>query len=165
MSKLFTFLFALLLLSACGSNDAANNVVVDKTTPSSQPSNSAAQGEVLYPSITLEEMQNLWNSTTSIDYLFYELPISMNMTETPAIQSTLRQISDQPAKINKACKAMGRVFFQDNGNSLAEADFYFTPKCTYFIFIEDQKPVKSNQMTAEGIQFFKNILANSAQQK
>ncbi len=158
----FTYsLLFLLCLTACGSNDAANQ----NTTPPKTATTAAPAAEILYPSISIEEMQNMWNNTTSIDYLFYELPMSMNMVERPAIESTLRQISDKPAKISPSCKAMGRVFFQNNGEALAEADFYFTPKCTYFIFMENQKPVKSNQMTTEGIEFFRNIINSSTQQK
>ncbi len=164
MLKFIYSLFFVLCLTACGSNDAANQ---ETNNPPSTPEQTVPgpAGDALYPSITMEEMQNMWNNTTSIDYLFYELPISMNMVERPAIESTLRQISDKPARIDPSCKAMGRVFFQNKGEAVAEADFYFTPKCTYFIFMENQKPVKSNQMTAEGVKFFQNIINSSTQQK
>ena len=159
----FSFaLYLLLTLLACGTETAQNNAAQSPPTADPQAT-PPSTGEALYPSISVEEMQTLWNTTTSIDYLFYELPISMNMTEKTAIQSTLKQISDRPALVKKECKAMGRVFFQNNGNPIAEADFYFAPGCTYFIFMENQKPVKSNQMTPEGIQFFQNLLVTAKQ--
>lgn len=158
MLRILSFFLLLFVAAACNSNTDKETETADKTPKEVE---NTSPGEILYPSITLEEMQDLWANTTAVDYLFYELPISMNMVERPAIESTLRQISDKAAYIKKDCKAMGRVFFQNKGASLAEADFYFTPQCTYFVFIEDQKPVKSNQMTSEGVKFFQNLLATA----
>ena len=158
MHRIFTAFLMLILLSACGGTSSNSNDAPLSANPAP-----AAAGVSPYPSISVELMQSLWNNTTTVDYLFYELPISMNMVEKSAIQNTLRQISDQPAQVQEKCKPMGRVFFQNNGATLAEADFYFMSDCTYFIFMENQKPVHSNQMTREGITFFQNLL-NSASQ-
>lgn len=156
MVKNITLILCLFLFAACNSNEGNSSQSPDTTAaPTAE--------EALYPSISVDEMKNLWNNTTSIDYLFYELPISMNMVEKAAIQSTLKQISNVAPPIKKDCKAMGRVFFQSNGESLAEADFFFAPGCTYFVFMENQKPVKANLMTPEGIKFFQNLLASAAQ--
>lgn len=154
----FSVLFlCLFLFMACNSNEGSATQSTSSNTP---PPTSE---EALYPSITIEEMKNLWDNTTSIDYLFYDLPISMNMVERSAIESTLKQISNIAPPINKDCKAMGRVFFLSNGDALAEADFFFAKGCTYFVFMENQKPVKANQMTPAGAQFFQNLLSSASQ--
>ncbi len=124
----------------------------------------AAQADVnpiSYPSITEEEMGELIQRTSLVDYVFYDLPISMNLDNPGAINSALRQISNQPAQIFPQCKPMGRVIFQDNGDIFKEADFYFSKPCFGFIFIEDNKKVSSNMMTEEGAEFFKGLLKNA----
>ncbi len=164
--RFFTFCCLLVVLTACSSESDSTNKTPPAPAaapPSSAISSTAPTGSPRYPGISTEEMQNLWDKTTAIDYIFYKLPISMSMTEKPAIQNILRQIANQPGLIDDSCKAMGRVFFQENGNPLAEADFFFSPGCTYFVFHEDQKPVKANQMTPEGITFFQQLLDNASQ--
>ena len=114
------------LLSSCGSKNNSSN-------PTAPVSNTSApvpeQSYESYPSISMAEMEELAKRTSNIDYIFYELPVSMNIDNAPAINSALRQISDQPAKIMKGCKPMGRVIFQDNGDIFKEADFYFQAPC------------------------------------
>ena len=85
----------------------------------------------------------------------------MNLDNPGAINSALRQISNQPAKIYPQCKPMGRVIFQDDGDIFKEADFYFEKPCFGFVFIEDNKKTKSNMMTEEGSTFFGGLLKNA----
>ncbi len=153
--------FGLLLLGLWACNDTPS-----KSTPPANVSAPAptAAGTAKYPPITEAEMKNMWDNTTAVDYLFYDLPISMSMTEKSAIQNVLRQFDPRPGLIVDACKPMGRVFFQANGENLAEADFFFSGQCKYFIFYENQKPVKANQMTAEGATFFQRLLDSAKNQ-
>ena len=152
-----------LLFCGCNQNNANKTEAAPATSKSTTP---ADLGEFKsYPSISLEEMQELVSKTTLVDYVFYELPMSLNLDNPGAIGQALRQISDQPAKIYAQCKAMGRVIFQSNGDILKEADFYFGEPCFGFVFIEGTKPTKSNMMTKEGADFFANILKQGQVQR
>jgi len=153
MNKIFLVLISLSVWS-CQSPDST------QTTPPAE-STAPVMKAVSYPSITEIEMKELVERTSLIDYVFYDLPISMNLDNPGAINSALRQISNQPAQIYPECKPMGRVIFQDNGDIFKEADFYFTKPCFGFVFIEDNKKTKSNMMTEEGAKFFRGLLENA----
>ncbi|NNE29673.1 MAG: hypothetical protein HKN16_08550 [Saprospiraceae bacterium] len=118
-------------------------------------------GEAIYPPISLDEMQALAQNTTLVDYIFYNKDFSMSLDNQGAIFNALKQISSQAAPIRESCKPTGRVMFQGNGEIMKEADFYFEEPCYYFIFIEDDKPVKANLMTKEGVGFFNKILSGA----
>ncbi len=154
--------FIAILIVGCGQKSNSPSTTAPVTEKPSAPI--SEQSYESYPSISMEEMQELATRTSNIDYMFYELPISMNLDNAPAINSALRQISDQPAKIMKGCKPMGRVIFQDNGDIFKEADFYFAAPCFGFVFIEGSTKVNSNMMTEEGATFFGNLLKNAGQQ-
>jgi len=155
----YIFLFSCLVYIGCQNNETSS-ATPDATsaTPTSQ---APVMNAVSYPSITEEEMGELVQRTTLVDYVFYELPISMNLDNPGAINSALRQISNRPAQIYADCKPMGRVIFQDNGDIFKEADFYFTKPCFGFVFIKDNKKVSSNMMTEEGAKFFRGLLENA----
>ncbi|MEL6637875.1 MAG: hypothetical protein AAFW73_07005 [Bacteroidota bacterium] len=157
-------LIGLLLLGVWACNDSSKPKPPTATpAPTTSPA-APAPGTAKYPPITEAEMKILWDSTTAVDYLFYKLPLSMSMTERPAIENVLRQVDPRPGLIIDACKPMGRVFFQNNGQNLGEADFFFTETCKYYVFYENQKPVKANQMTPDGIVFFQRLLDSAQNQ-
>jgi len=166
--RLLLLLCLVITMVCCNSKDSSTTKVPDPAQPTTAPAQPATPDPataVSYPSISLEEMQELVGKTTLIDYVFYELPISLNLDNEGAIQQALRQISDKPAQIFPECKAMGRVIFQSDGDIMKEADFYFQNPCYGFVFIENNKPTKSNMMTQEGANFFSNILSNAASQR
>ena len=82
----------------------------------------------------------------------------MNRTEPQDIQHTLSHISAQPALINENCPPIGRMLFYQKGNIALEARVYYSPGCSYFVFLENQKPVYANFMTSAGMTFFNDVI-------
>ena len=142
------FLFvSLLLFSACGNS---TNSEAETTVQNAEP---------MLPSFPLEKLEYLWQYCDYIDYIFYELPISMSLDTKAAIQYSLSHVAQTTPPAMPQCKPVGRVFYQVDGENYAEADLYFSQGCTYFVFMEDQKPTYANYMTDEGIQYMNNNLA------
>lgn len=150
MIRFFILSFlALVLMTHC-----KNNSVPSQKTSVATPSPPV----VTLPSIPLDTMQMLWEKCDYVDYLFYQLPISMSLNEQTSIRYSLRQVAAEPAPLKPECKPIGRIFFQVKGENAAEADIYFSPGCTYFVFYENGKKTYSNYMTQEGIQYLNNQL-------
>lgn len=155
---LLGFVFFSCSNSSQSTNENANAVNTPPTAPAISP------GEFLYPPIVTEDMQVLVEKTTLIDFIFYNHDFSMNLDNKAGIMNALRQIGEGAAPIRKECKATGRVIYQGDGDILMEADFYFQDPCFYFIFIEDDKPVKANIMTQEGMTFLGRLMSGVSTQ-
>ena len=110
-----------------------------------------------YPMLPVAEHQWLANNCDYIDYLYYELPMSMSFHEKASIVSAIAHISDQPAPMSIPCKSIGRVSYQQNGEIRLEAEMYYAKGCTYFVFLKNNKPVYGNAMTPAAINFYANV--------
>ncbi len=110
-----------------------------------------------YPSIPYEIVENIAAKADHLDVIFYNLPISMSRDGNPDVQQMLTHISDQvPTQVAK-CPAIGRVFFQGEGKTLAEADIFLGEGCNYYLFYKDGKPAYANLLLPEGIKLYENI--------
>ena len=162
-SKYLFLLMISLFLGACQdsnqTSDKTNSAEQETTTPGEAKENTQ-QGESLYPSIPLEDLVALYNECDFIDYVFYYTNFSVSQSEKSDIQTAIRYISEAPALINSKCKPQGRLFFQVNGENKMEADLYFEPDCTYYVFYKDGKPAYANQLMPGGIQFYNNIFTS-----
>jgi hypothetical protein len=117
-----------------------------------------------YPSISLDRLQYLWNNATYMDATFYNLPISINQSTLEQIRSTINSIGEAPAQLKADCKPAGHIWFQVNGKNVEEADIYFQPGCTSYVWFEDGKPAYGNEMTLDGVKFYNNIIQSVQQQ-
>lgn len=111
------------------------------------------------PSITFEEMKVLYETADFIDIIFYNVEFSMSVNNKTNIQKMVGFVSTNVAQINRGCKAMGRIFFQKNGEMLAEADMYYDDKCRYFVFQKNGKAAYANDITPEGQAYFAKIFS------
>ena len=139
---------------------SCNNPATKPQTPPQQaapPPPPAPVGEQLYPSVSGEIIKHLWDNCTGVDYILYDLNFSMNRTAQNDVRNSLIHIGNKPALIQKNCKPIGRVMFKDDDGIKLEADLYFSNNCTYFVFMENNKPVQANYMSDEGFKFFKNV--------
>ena len=148
-------LFSLLLFIAC-------EKPVEQTA--SESTNQEVQTATL-PSPPLVTLEYLWENCDYVDYVFYELPFSMSLQEPAAIKNAISHFASDPAPMKPGCKPIGRLFFQVKGENIIETDMYFSEGCTYFVFIEDQKPKYSAYMTPEAVQFMNNNLAQVNQMR
>lgn len=158
----FTFLILGLLFFSCNNPAASDsttsakteNTVVEKPKKGATTSADFANIETL-PSIELSMLENLWAKCDFIDYVYYELPISASLDNQNSIRTAISHIAENPAGKLPGCKAIGRVFYQIDGENVLQGDIYFSNGCTYFIWLDKKsKPYAGNMMMESGIQFF-----------
>ena len=154
MIRIYTLLLIAALCWQC------QNSTTEKSTPEATTSKIA-----YYPSLPDAMMQQLINQCDYVDYIYYQLPISMSMDEKSGILNALRHVSANPAPLNKACKSIGRVIYQQSGETLVEAELFMSEGCQYFLFLDDNKPKYGNLMTDEGIQFYNGAIKQAQEMR
>jgi len=155
MKQIFFGLFCVLALAACNQ---------DKPTAPPAPAPAAATPPAAtLPSVPLDLLGRIWNEGTQIDYIFYNQPFTMSLSDQPSIQLAVRHVAEAPAPLNPECKATGRVSYQIKGDIVLEGDFYFSTGCTYFVFEKDRVKTYSNFMTNEGVEYFNNQIKQAVQ--
>ena len=160
----------LIILFSCKGdvkNQAVEPAPVEREYPNPNTPDRAGQMDANgneYQSITTDIMQNLYNNCQLIDYIFYDLPFSMNQSESNGIKSTISHVTTlaQPT-IPADCKPIARQLFQIDGEFVLEAEVYFSDNCQFFVFLEDNKPKYANKMSETGIQFYTNIIKQAMQ--
>jgi hypothetical protein len=112
-----------------------------------------------YKPLPNEMLMELWNKCDLIDYIFHNLPFSMNQGEQASIRTNLTYISpDLQADIPSDCKSLGRQIFSIEGNIVLESDIYYTDKCAFFIYFVDGKALYANKMSEAGKQFYTTMI-------
>jgi len=135
-----------------------------QTTKTTQAAASQAQGEPLLPMIPNDLKLKMWNEGEIIDYIFHDLPFSMNQNEQASIRTNMTYIADAPVTaLPKGCKPMAKQFYQANGSIIYEADVYFNKDCQFYVFYIDGKAKYANQMDETGKQFFTNMISQATQ--
>lgn len=106
-----------------------------------------------------ETLLELINNGDHIDFIFHELPLSMNQTENSAIRTDMLYISSTAiAGIPQGCAPMARKIYLGKGEILLEADLYFSQQCLFQVFIKDEKPLYGNLLTMEAVQFYGSLM-------
>lgn len=111
------------------------------------------------PSITFEEMKEIYEGADFIDIIFYNVDFSMSVNNKTNIQKMVGFVSTNVASIDRSCQPMGRIFFQKNGELMVEADMYYDDKCRYFVFQKNGRAAYANDITPEGQAYFTNIFS------
>ena len=157
MLKYIFFLAIIFSVTAC-KNDSPKST----TKPTQQPSVAAVASKPGYPRIPNELMLKMWEEGQMIDYVFHDLPFSMNQNELASIRTNMTYISEKALdKIPNNCKPIARQFYQVNGEIVFEGDIYFTEGCRFYVFFVDGKAQYGNYMSDAGIQFFNNMIAQA----
>ncbi len=152
--KYFSFLFLLCgLLFSCNSEK-----VTEKKAPAKDTAAAPAPPTSYYPFLPLEEGQMLARKVDYIDYLFYQLPVSMSFHDPASVRSALTYVGNQPAPKDSNCKSIGRVSFQSDGEIIMEAEMHFSNGCAHYVFLKDNKPTYGNRMSAGGVKFFTDLI-------
>lgn len=172
MHKFSFFLFVLLLVSCNEPNPkAADNAETTTKTEEAAPKNKEEAfekaktemattekdfaGVDMLPSIEVSVLENLWENCDFVDYVYYELPISASLDNKNSIQSSVRHIAANPAAKISGCKAIGRVFYQIDGENVLQGDIYFSKGCTYFLWLDSKgKYFAGNLMMDSAMKFF-----------
>lgn len=157
------FMLGSTLFWSCGSgNNTSETDNTDSPTTQNEVASQAPATATL-PAFPKDSILVLFDQCDYIDFVFYNGNFSISQNEQASIRSSLGHISPEAAPMQPECKPMGRIFYQINGENRAQADFYFSQNCLYYIFMEDNKPKYANKMTEQGFNFFKNIFTQIQQ--
>ena len=172
MHKFTLFLFGLVLISCNEAPPKAdtNSESINKTEEAVPKTKQEAfdkvksematkqtdlEGVDMLPSIDLSMLENLWANCDFVDYVYYELPISASLDNQSSIRSSIQHIAEQPAAKINGCKAIGRVFYQVEGENILQGDIYFSQGCTYFLWLDSKgKYFAGNLMMDSALKFF-----------
>lgn len=150
---LFSILFAGIILSSCGNSGTES--VKDKQKEE------VTEAKTSLPTLSEEKLNSLKSSCDLIDFIFFDLPISMSQDNQGSIQQVLGFFDTDQVSHSDNCKAIARVFFNGTGESLLEADLFFTQGCMYFVFYSEGQPKWSNGINAAGQNFFQQIISSA----
>lgn len=162
----FIAIISVLLFSCKSSNDQDAAAQVTTSTQKSKTNKAVANNSNVekYPGVTEGMIRRLMNQCDYVDYIFYNLPISISQDDKKAILSNINFIAKtSPESIPATCKPMGRKSFQKNGEIMIEADIYINveEKCFFYVFYENGKKAYANHMTADGINFYYNVFGQA----
>jgi hypothetical protein len=145
MKQAFFLLITVMILAACNQDKPA--------TPGATVPPPAAPAPTL-PSVPIELVKKLWDEGTQVDYIFYDYPFTMSLSEKPAVQNAVRHIAETTSPLKPECKPMGRVTYQIKGEIVLEGEYFFSLGCTYFVFEKNRVKTYANMMTDEAIMYF-----------
>ena len=122
---------------------------------------------VALPVLPGEEVARLANEATLIDFIFYDLPVSINFNERNSIVQMCNFLSNQSPVRKGQCQPIAVGIFTSGMNELAKADLYFDDNCAYFAFHkEDGKGYAyENQLNAQGVQYFTKVIESARSAK
>ncbi len=130
-----------------------------KAAPSPAPAVSSVEMKPGFPSLPQNVLMNIWDNGQMIDYIFHDLPFSMNQTELNSIRTNLTYIDPKPVDSYPAtCKPFARQFYQVGGDIVLEADIYFSEGCKFYVFVEGGKAKYANYMAEAGTNFFNQMV-------
>jgi len=117
------------------------------------------------PAISQEDIIALYNGADYIDYIFFNWDFSMNQGDASAVKAAVTFISDQTVEsFSPDCKPVGRIIFNGKGETLQEADLYFSEGCYFYSFVnESNRPSHRNLMTEQGQGFYQKMFAQAFQ--
>jgi len=148
----------LILCTFCLLTSCKSDTPDDKTPAAATPAPAADLGPA-FESIPQPMVMDLWNKGNLIDYIFHNLPFSMNQSEQASIRTNLTYFTPMAQQyITPGCKPMGRQFFSIEGEIVLEADIYYTETCAFYVFFVDGKAKYANQMSDAGKQFFNTMI-------
>ncbi len=146
---LFRLLFSGLLCLVVVSTASARSAIPRDTLPSKET----------LPGLPGTTARLLWDSCTLIDYVFFDLPISMSMDQQNSIRAVLRHFGSRPPEmLDPSCKAIGKIYYQVNGNILLNASLYCSDSCAYFVFYEGDVKKYANLMTQDAFKFYQQTI-------
>ena len=147
--RYFTVLLLFTLFLSCKSEKEQPQ----STTPTPQ------KAEARFTALPNDLMMKIWNEGDLIDYIFHNLPFSMNQDEQASIRTNLTYIGEEAQDdIPNGCKPFGRQFFQVEGEMIFEADIYYSDGCMFYVFFVDGKAKYANKMSDSGKAFFKTMI-------
>lgn len=151
--------FVLFLMGACNSGNKTKST--EKTTVKQPVTPKKEAVGATLPSVPSTIVKELWEKCDMVDFMYYDLPVSMSMDNKGGIQYAIRFIAGESPKLNPACQSIGQISYQIQGEEKLLADIYFNKGCTYFVFVDSKgKQLYANEMTNDAISFFNQAVSN-----
>lgn len=151
------------LLAACGGNTPADGSAVETPAAPATPTAAGDEETLSYPSLPIAQMQELFNQTDYIDFVFYYADFSMNQSNETSIKATLAHVSNEVPTVYPSCQPIGSIFYQSKGKELMQAELFYSDKCVYYIWLENGERKYANKMTPAGFQFYQQIFSQTGQ--
>jgi hypothetical protein len=153
--RILTFVSLIVLIIGC--KEASKKEAGSKIEPA--PSTISVQKSELR-GMTQEEFIEIQSKCNAVDYIFHSLPFSINQNDKASVLTNLGFIgAEQADAIPANCKALGREFFQAEGEIFLEADLYYCPPDHFsYVFFKDNKAFAANKMSTDGINFYSNLI-------
>lgn len=108
-----------------------------------------------------EQITALSGQADFVDFLFYNMNVSVSQSDKASISQTVGFFASQPRPATMNCPAIGRISFQSGGKIVREADIHFLKGgCGYFTIIENKIPVGTNLISETGLKFFETLIEN-----
>lgn len=163
MKKIILLSIIFLTILSCGNNTSATKPAVSTPTPVAQP---AAENLLTLPPVTSDFANNLYANCDYIDIIMYKEGFSMNISQKNSIQTVVAGLSGSNPSLGSNCPAQGRLFFQNQGQTIGEADLHFTTGvCAALVFYENGKKAYTSQLTEKGAGIFANYFQNAMKLK
>jgi hypothetical protein len=163
MLKHLTFTVSLSLIAMCAIVGCKGNE--NKSSEATVVAKPVSTGPQI-PGIPGELMAKLLNECTNIDYIFHNLPFSLNQSEKSSIEQNIGfiDINSPVGAIPADCKPIGRKFFKINSDVTYDVDVYLSGNCKFYVFVDKKnKPLYANNMTKEAVIFYSNTAQQAKQ--
>ncbi|MCF8236868.1 MAG: hypothetical protein K9I85_01820 [Saprospiraceae bacterium] len=148
---LFLLAVCFILFSACKDQPKAVETPEPVVEESTQPNGS-------FLATPQQWLDSIANKVTQIDYVFFNLPISLALTDPPAIRSAFAQMDAQhPVPLSWDCPSIARIFYVANGETVGISELYFSQGCTYLRFYEGNTMTTAVRLNEMGIKFLLNL--------
>ena len=153
MIRILLFLSTVAILAGCKKEASTNSTATSVPQTITTPQGFGTSG------IDQDNLKMLMNTADHIDYMFNDIPLSMNQDGQQAVLQDLSLISTDPIDgIPSGCTPLARKIYFSNGEIIMEGDLYFSQECIFQVFIKDEKPLFGNQLTTQGIAFYNNLM-------
>lgn len=156
--KIMFFLLSILLFVGCGGESNADNT--EKSKDSSQ--NVKAKTP---PALSGEELSILTNSTKVMDYIFFDLPYSINIDQPSSIFTMMSYVTvDTPVNYGGCGNPIATIMFNMQDGNQRRADLFFSNTCAYYVFYDESgsKVTHANEINDFGKEYY-NKIVNSSQ--
>ena len=159
INVLFSLLLVVFFWGAC---ESGNKTPAAKKTVKKQEvvTEKKTTGKKL-SGVPLELVQDLWSHCDMVDFMYYNLPVSMSMDNKKGIQYAIRFIAGETPTLNPNCQSIGQISYQVQGEEKLLADIYFGNGCSYFVFVDTKgNQLYANEMTNDAISFFNQAISS-----
>lgn len=164
VSQFLTIVIFLLGLGFVSCKDKSQHSDTKLDDSNNQNSTTIETKVIDLPSMAPKDFNYLIKNCDYIDYIFYDLPISISQSEKNAIMTNVNFMSQETVgTVSIACKPMGRKFYHVNGEIVMEANVYLDPVngCYFYEFLENEKPISANKISKDGVNFYANVFKSS----